>query len=265
MLKGSVYFIAEFDFVNKVLKERKKRLFQKVFLLSFLCHALIVMSVLITAPYRKNNELKQQLVEIIDATYVPLPSLDEPKVEPNETAPQISSKDEPKITERKEQIQENVSEKKEFSLPERKVLNRNRPDTSWRKEVEKKFQAEKPQKISISRADLEYKKQAPQNINASPSANSQSYIRLLSYMIRSHWYVPEDYGHKFYGLSSELEVSLDINGYIKNVEIIRSSGNGLFDNYAKEAVIKTGRFPLPPKEMFESIFLNGKIIIEFKP
>ncbi len=264
MLKGSVFLIAEFGFVNKVLKERKKRLFQKVFLLSLLCHIVFVF-VLITAPYKKNNELKQQIVEIIDASYVPLPSEDETKVETNETVTQTSAEEKSKSAEKKEQTQENIPEKKEFSLPERKVLDRKRPDTSWRKEVEKKFQAEKPQKISVSRADLEYKKHAPQSINASTSANSQSYIRMLGFMIRNHWYVPEDYGHKFYGLSAELEVSLDTNGYIKNVEVVRSSGNGLFDNYAKEAVIKTVRFPLPPKEMFENIFLNGKITVEFKP
>jgi len=39
----------------------------------------------------------------------------------------------------------------------------------------------------------------------------------------------------------------------------------LFDYYAKEAVLKTGKLPLPPKEILATIFLNGKITIEFKP
>ena len=54
-------------------------------------------------------------------------------------------------------------------------------------------------------------------------------------------------------------------GNIKSSTISRSSGDPIFDDYAKDAVAKTGKIPLPPKEVFTSIFLNDKIIIEFRP
>jgi len=261
-LKGSVFFIAQYDFVTKVTRQRKKRLLKKALFLSLLCHTFFIAAfIFIAKPFLTNKEVTPQLIEITEAPYVPLQEK-EVKNEAQETMQDVPEKDkaEIKAVEKKEAPKEDVVEKKEFRIPERK-----RPDPSWRSKVEKEFTKPAPKKIVISRSDIEYKKQPYQDVKSTQPTVPASYIRMIGFLIKSHWYIPEDLGHKFYGLSAELDVTIDAIGTIKKVEIASSSGNNLFDYYAKEAVLKTGKLPLPPKEILETIFLNGKITIEFKP
>lgn len=208
----------------------------------------------------KNKEVASQIIEIAEADYVPLPEKEKP-LDTNAEAENTEEQIKEKSIKKKEDEKNLVKEESSFKIPERK-----RPDLSWKKDVEKSFSKENINKITVSKLQTDSKKEVIQNTrNTSQVAVPISYVRMLGFLIRSHWYIPEDLGHKFYGLSAELEVTIDAYGNIKSVDVSRSSGNSVFDYYAREAVLRTGKFPLPPKELFATVFLNDKIIIEFKP
>lgn len=201
-----------------------------------------------------------QVIEITEASYVPLPEKEKP-INTKEETKSEKDLDTEKIVKKDTDDKKNVDEENDFKIPERK-----KPNLDWKKDVEKKLLKENIKKITVSKLQNDIKRNVPQNEKGTSQQMAPvGYARMLGFLIRSHWYIPEDLGHKFYGLSTELEVTIDLTGNIKNVDVYRSSGNSVFDYYAKEAVLKTGKFPLPPKELFATIFINGKIIIEFKP
>jgi TonB family protein len=169
--------------------------------------------------------------------------------------------------------------------------NNTRPDTSWRDSVSKALPDRKagvPQKITVSKMEQQTGKAGGASGTGAGGAGSgsaaakgtapsyagksgglggpaMSYLGMLINIFRNNWSLPEDLGHKFYNLSCEIEVSVDAGGNIKKTEVARSSGNSVFDFYAKDAAMKTKKIPLPPKEIFESLFLSDKITLEFKP
>ncbi len=262
MLKGSVFSIKQYEFITKVEESRKKNLLKKAFFLSLCLHLLVFAGFFVFYSHLfKKGETVSKEIQVALADYVPFPSEQKPE-----------TKEEPVVNEKQDlpAVKENKQESEKTPLrtePEFKVPDRRRPDLSWRSNVEKKVQIERTQPPLPSKVSVNYKALPQQTAKAGTQANASqiSYARMLGFLIRSHWSVPEDLGHKFYGLSAELVVTIDSSGNIKNIEISRSSGDKTFDYYAKEAVSRTGRFPLPPKDLFATLFLDGKITIEFKP
>ncbi|GAB4439642.1 MAG: hypothetical protein OHK0040_11140 [bacterium] len=246
-----------------MVEVKRKKLLKKAFFLSLLCHiAFFSLFITLSLPLFKKSDIVPQVIEITNADYVPFPEKEKPVDKEEEAKKEEErpiSKNENVI--KKEEQKSSPKEEGDFKIPERK-----RPDFSWKKDVEKKLPQENLNKITVSNLQRDSTKDALINAKNAPVPSVPlAYARMLGFLIRSHWYVPEDLGHKFYGLSAELEVTIDAFGNIKNVVVTRSSGNGSFDFYAKEAVLKTGKFPLPPKETFATIFLDDKIRVEFKP
>lgn len=266
-MKGSLYFVKQYDFVIKLSEIRRKKLLKRAFFVSFLLHFLFF-ALFISLSFVNKNHYKPQIIEVLPADYKPFPTEEKvPEAVPEKTQEKETIENREPVTPiEKEKViatKEAKETKQESSF---KIPVNTKPDLSWRKNVDKIVSKEKLKKITVSKLDNLSKGEDNKKAPHITSTNVPLvYARMLSYLIRSHWSIPEDLGHKFYGLSAEIEVTIDTMGNIKSSTISRSSGDPIFDDYAKDAVAKTGKIPLPPKEVFTSIFLNDKIIIEFRP
>lgn len=262
-MKGSVYFVKQYDFVIKLSEIRRKKLLKRAFLVSFLLHFLFF-ALFTSLSFLNKNHYKSQIIEVFPADYKPFPTKE--KVPEKTKEKETVENKEPANPVEKEKIIATKETKEPMQERTFKIPVNAKPDFSWRKNVDKIVSKEKPKKITVSKLDNVSKSEDNKMLPQTTSTNVPlGYARMLSFLIRSHWSIPEDLGHKFYGLSAEIEVTIDAMGNIKSSTISRSSGNPIFDDYAKDAVAKTGKIPLPPKEVFASIFLNDKIIIEFRP
>ncbi|MGB3363477.1 MAG: cell envelope integrity protein TolA [Thermodesulfobacteriota bacterium] len=66
------------------------------------------------------------------------------------------------------------------------------------------------------------------------------------------------------GLSTSLAFKVDGNGKVLDVRITKSSGNSVFDNYCRQAIIRSSPLPSPPEELADEAKKSG-VEITFKP
>ncbi len=77
--------------------------------------------------------------------------------------------------------------------------------------------------------------------------------------IEAQWIRPRGY---YRGLSCDIEIRLKPGGIVKQVNIIRSSGNRIFDESARRATYKASPLPIP-NEVFDEF--EKELILRFKP
>lgn len=251
-MKGSIFVIKQYEFLNLLTQRRRKILIKKAFLLSLILHLLFFLVFSLSFSRVKTKvTLKSEEILVINADYVPF-SKEESHTEIKEERKEVVENNVSKTVKNTEETKER---KNDFTMRERR-----RVDKGWHAEIEKRFKIRNLEKIVISKGIDDIKKhlkwdQKESQVSSSPT----NYIKLLAILIRSHWSIPEDLGHKCYDKSVEWEIAIDDAGKIKEVNLVRSSGYSDCDFYAKEAILKTKQFPLPPKE------LGDRIIIEFRP
>lgn len=88
------------------------------------------------------------------------------------------------------------------------------------------------------------------DINGNPSVAQTYAVSALSQVVH---YANTNYQTKIKSVKAEgqvaLELSIDATGRLKNVKVVRSSGNMALDNMAKDVVEMSGAFPPFPDEM----------------
>lgn len=255
-MSGSVYITKQFEFIEKKIAERKRKRFKNSLFLSLTFHALFIIGVTLFAfsPFSK-KDLQSKIFVVEHAEYKPFPSENKPAPPDAPVEKAVEPEQKPAV----------VEQKQKPTLPEK---YRTQPDLSWRENVSKIIPEKKPpaviSKITVSKAVSEKPVVAAQPSGVSPR-QVNSYLAGLASIFRSHWTIPEDIAHKCYGKVTEIEVSIDLLGNIKSATVVKSFGDADCDFYARDAALKTKQIPLPPKEMFESLFLSDKITLEFKP
>lgn len=215
----------------------------------------------------KNTIVTPPLVEVSDAKFIPFPGEEKPfeeKVAPSNNIINNTFSPPPPVEKKVESNTPPLVQKREYKIPERL-----KAEYAWKANVNEKIrrieQKEESYKIVTPKVQKSYNKGVTTEANEGVTSSLTNYTKMIAFIIRSHWTVPEDLAHRFYGLSAEIEVTLDRDGNITKIDILRSSGNPSFDFYAKESFMKTKRLPLPPKDLFAMILNNGKIVFEFKP
>lgn len=66
------------------------------------------------------------------------------------------------------------------------------------------------------------------------------------------------------GLATSLAFKVDGSGKVLDVRITQSSGNSVFDNYCKQAIIRSSPLPSPPAELADEAKKSG-VEITFRP
>ncbi|MCX7990847.1 MAG: TonB C-terminal domain-containing protein [Proteobacteria bacterium] len=256
-MASSVYISKQYEYVDKILRSRKRKRIRTSFFLSFFSHFFIflVLSLGFKAPFKeKSISLTETYVQFAD--YKPL----EKTI--NKTDEVVDN-----LVKRTNKEADDVEPKKDKVDSENKVSLFKKPNNfSWREEVSKKYIKE----------DIKVVTPKIKNFNISPAKQPQTgemspqlgwYIRAFSITVKSHWQIPEDIYNKLQGYSAELEVYIDEKGYLK-YKIVNPSNSKLFNDYIEEAMKRTiSNLPAqlqPPKELIDYIDKGGKIIIEFR-
>lgn len=234
-------------------------------------HAVVILAMLKHwVPELKKAEIKRP--NYVQAKLVQLKDVSEQKSKP---------KNEPKVVDLVKKRQEQERLRKQQEEKRRKLeLKRQKEAEAKRKEAErkKKEKLEKEKKAK-EKALAEQKKQQQQMeqqafeqalqaeeqqlLEESYAVAAQSYMSAISQRIEQNWSRPPSARN---GMECELLIQLVPTGRVANVDIVRSSGNTLFDRSAVQAVKKAEQFPEIQKmqrEVFERYYRELKLI--FKP
>ncbi|RKZ38532.1 MAG: hypothetical protein DRQ49_09855 [Gammaproteobacteria bacterium] len=122
----------------------------------------------------------------------------------------------------------------------RKAAKKRQAAEQARLEAEKKRQAKAKAQEQARLAKAQRK--------ADQKALIQEVIGNIKYQVRAQWIRPPGY---YRGLSCVIEIRLKRGGVVKQVNIVNSSGNLIFDNSAKLAVRKASPLPVP-NEVFDT-------------
>lgn len=252
-MESSVYISKQFEFVEKILRQRKRKRIRNSLFLALFLHffAFVLFSLTL------NLNSKQQSV-IVKETYVhfadykPLEKLEDNK--PSDTPiPE-------KVEENK--INEEIKVKDKHREKEQMPLFKKPNTFSWREEVSKKYIKEEAKIIRHRPLHLPDK-----SIKGSPAPSItpeiSGYLRGLIFTIKSHWQIPEDIYNKLQGYSLEVELYADSQGNIR-YSIAKSSGNKIFDELCEESLKKTFSNMPFPKEFIDYLKNSDKIVFEFK-
>jgi len=85
-----------------------------------------------------------------------------------------------------------------------------------------------------------------------------NYLSSLDQKIKQHWSLPEWLANK--PLRAQVRVKIDDKGSILSREIVLSSGNSSYDEYALEAIDKSAPFAAPPEKFVTIVAVNGLVI-----
>lgn len=88
----------------------------------------------------------------------------------------------------------------------------------------------------------------------------ENYVGILDQHIKQHWALPEWLAKR--DLKARARVRIGENGQILSREIIKSSGNGNYDDIVLETIDRSVPFPVPP-EKFSAIVSAQGIVIGF--
>lgn len=249
-----IYISKHFEYVDKSLKENKRKKIKRAILLSLFFHTLLFLVFSINLRNYGNKNLTPSEIYIEFAEYKPLkPSLIESLEVPSSDSNEVEDK---LIKEKEEKIQE-----------KEKVNIFKRPNNfSWRESITKKYIKEEA-KILTPKFKENPSKESKVSQSNEISPQMAKYVKSLILTIRSHWQIPEDIYNRLQGYSSELEIYIDDMGFLR-YRVIRPANNKIFDEYSEEALKKTfSNLPsqlAPPKEFVDFIRNGGKIVIEFK-
>ena len=90
-------------------------------------------------------------------------------------------------------------------------------------------------------------------------AEAQRYAGYISKAIRRNWSLPKTYELSQAGATTILHMVLNARGAIVSVDVSKSSGDEVFDQYCVDATQKSAPFKAPPKKLAGQVFkLNCK-------
>ena len=164
---------------------------------------------------------------------------------------------------RQEKIRKEAEEKRVKELQAREAREKERQRLEQERLEKERQEAELKQARDLKRKEREKRlaeklAQATQTSeSSSPSFNSEElserdkFIGLIRSRIENRWHIPP----KSEGLRVVLRIRLLPSGDLSGVEIIESSGSGVFDQSAVNAMNSVRAFPVPQdSEMFEAFF-----------
>lgn len=230
-------------------------------------HALVIMAMLVgwsAEPTKKEvkrpNFVQAKLVKL-DAQAQPKkpPQADKPKIV-DLTQKQKELDKQKKLAEQKRQqkIKQQEVEKKQKAEAERQKKDAERK-AKEKAEAERKAKAEAEQKRQEQVQRQKQQQEAFEQALAeeemllqeeSYAVAAQSYMAAISQRIEQNWSRPPSARND---MECELLIKLVPTGRVINVDIVKSSGNELFDRSAVQAVQKAEQFP-EIKEMKPEVF-----------
>ncbi len=255
---NSVYISRQYEFVDKILKTRKRKRIKLSFFLSLFFHTFLF--VLLSLSLKFSYQEKKIL---ITETYI-----DFAEYKPLEKKTEMVDKVTENITEETKNITEEVEPKTEekLELPKRTDFLERPKNFEWRENVKQKFIKQEAKIITPKISEIA--KSKPQETQASPLNDEvKGYLRALTLTIKSHWQIPEDIYNRLQGYSTDFEIFIDEKGVMK-YKIVKRSGSNVFDYYTEESLKRTfSNLPpqlAPPKELIEYLEKGGRILLEFK-
>ena len=129
------------------------------------------------------------------------------------------------------------------------------------RKAEKKRKAKAQEKARLAKEAEKKRKEQARLAEAQRKAEQDALIQKvmgdIQYQVREQWTRPSGY---YRGLSCVIEIRLKPGGVVKQVNIMNSSGNPIFDNSAKLAVRKASPLPVPNKvfDIFRHFSLTFK-------
>ena len=200
-----------------------------------------------------------------------------PKATPKPTEkpkPKATPKPKPKPT-KKPAKKKDLDKERERILKEvqrQKVLDelkKDKPDTEDPAEESDEPLEEMGQEQRLAMADDEKygdESDAKSASSGSPSAGGggsaispliiQTYSNQVHRKISRNWTIPPGVPTDG-GLSTSLIFKVDGGGNVSDVRVTSSSGNSVFDNYCKQAIIKSAPLPAPPSELAKEAKSSG--------
>lgn len=252
----SVYISKQYEFVDKILKLRKRKRIKTSFFLSIIFH--IFLFIFLSLSFKTSNIEKNIVITETYVNFADYKPMERTLVDKME-------KSEEKVV---DETEVNTRKEKESKINDKEKINIfKRPGSfNWRENVSKKYIREDAKIVTPKLKDFSAKDNKQMQSN-DLSPQMVGYVKALILTIKSHWQIPEDVYNKLQGYSSELEIYIDENGYLK-YKVIKPANSKIFNEYSEEALKKTfTNLPpqlLPPKEFIDYIKNGGKIVIEFK-
>ncbi len=195
-----------------------------------------------------------------------------PKATPKPTEkPKATPKPTPKPTKKpdfdkeKERVLKDIQRQKVLD-----ELKKTQPETEDpADELEKQLEEEIGQEQRLAMADDEkYGEESEEEgpSGGSPSAGGggssispliiQTYSNQVHRKISRNWTIPPGVPTDG-GLSTSIVFKVDGAGNVNDVRVTRSSGNSVFDNYCKQAIIRSAPLPAPPSELAKEAKNSG--------
>ncbi len=225
-------------------------------------------------------EEKKEIVKKPDPTPKPTAKPTEkpkPKATPKPTEkPKATPKPKPKATKKPEKKKDLDKEKERIlkDIQRQKVLDELKQDKS---EPVDELENEMPEEIGQERRlamqdDLKTDGEPDSGGSASSTSSGgsaispliiQTYTNDIHRKIKRNWTIPPGVPMDE-GISTSLVFKVEPSGKVIDVKIVSSSGNSVFDNYCRQAIIKSSPLPPPPSELSEEAKKSG-LEITFRP
>lgn len=198
-----------------------------------------------------------------------------PKPTPKATAkpkPKATPKPTPKATKKPAKKKDLDKEKQRIlkDIQRQKVLDELKNDKPDTEEPEDDFQdvieEEMGQEQRLAMADNEKSGGEPGSEGSDSRTSSggssispliiQTYSNEVHRKISRNWRIPPGVPTDG-GLSTSIVFKVDGGGNVNNVRITKSSGNSVFDNYCKQAIVRSAPLPAPPSELAKEAKTSG--------
>lgn len=85
-----------------------------------------------------------------------------------------------------------------------------------------------------------------------------SYVARLDAHIKQNWALPEWLAKK--KLQTQIKIKIDEKGNVIFKQIVRSSGNGSYDDIAMDTIDRSSPFPMPPEKFVDILGVDGILI-----
>ena len=200
------------------------------------------------------------------------------KPKPKATA-KPTDKPKPKATKKPEKKKDFDKEKEKIlkDIQRQKVLDQLKKDKSDPEESSDEFEEEMPEVMGeeqrLAMADDIKSGGEPASGSGSSSTSSggsaispliiKTYGNQVHRKISRNWRIPPGVPLD-QGLTTSLSFKVDKSGKVLDVRVTKSSGNSVFDNYCKQAIIRSAPLPPPPAELADEAKKSG-IEITFRP
>lgn len=244
-------------------------------------HSIVILAMLIgwsAEPLKR--EVKRP--NVVQATLVQLEAQTQPEKKPEANKPNIVD-----LTEKKKEAerQKQLAEQKRQQQVKRQQAEaeaKKKADAERKRQEQERQAKEKAEAERKAQQEAERKKQEQiraqqeqeaftraleqenrQLLEESYAVAAQSYMSAISQRIEQHWSRPPSARNN---MECELLIKLVPTGRVINVDIVRSSGNELFDRSAVQAVKKAEQFPIIREmkpEVFERYYRELNLV--FRP